>query len=232
MGDDSMKTANTNLLRLLHLLHLSSPALPVGAYAYSQGLEYAIDSTWLKSDDDIREWIGDALRCGITHLDLPLLCRCYRSWHSGDLEALLYWNEYLLASRETRELSLEDRQLGEALRRLLQTLEAWPSELNVLESVSFALCFAVAGLHWQIPLSELLRGFAFSWLENQVAAATKAVPLGQSQAQKLLLALMPDLDSSCNLALELNDADIGMSLPGLALASALHERQYSRLFRS
>lgn len=218
---------------LLHLLHLSSPALPVGAYAYSQGLEFAIDHGLLKTSGDVADWLQGILLNGLGALDLPILIRCYKAWCESDFETINYWNHYLRACRETSELLLEDEQLGMALCRLLIDLEV-PAESAkaVTAKPSFAVMFALAGCHWQIPVADLLQSFAYSWLENQVAAATKIVPLGQTSAQKLLMQLLPTIPLAIAAAQKIKRDDIGASLPGQVLASTLHEYQYSRLFRS
>lgn len=218
---------------LLHLLHLTSPALPVGAYAYSQGLEYAIDSGQLTTTGDVENWLTGVLQQGLAYLDLPVLMRCYYAWQVNDYPAINHWNYFLRASRETSELLLEDEQLGLALSRLLLDLGLPAQAINALAvKPCFAVMFALAGSYWQIPLANLLQGFAYGWLENQVAAATKIVPLGQTAAQKLLVQLIPTIPTAISTAQPLTDDELGTSLPGQVMASSLHEYQYSRLFRS
>lgn len=218
---------------LLHLMHLVSPALPVGAYAYSQGLEYAIDQQWLKSQDNVQQWIEGLLLHGLANLDIPVLFRLMQAWDEGDECAIIEWNDFVRASRETKELLLEDEQLGMALQRLLVELNLEQACAPFLDSKPcFVVMFSLACVHWHIPKSEACFGFAFSWLENQVAAATKLLPLGQTAAQKLLISIMPKIDQACEKSRSLDDEQIGLSLPGLAMASSLHESQYSRLFRS
>lgn len=218
--------------QLLKLFHLVSPALPIGAYAYSQGQEYAVDSGWLKEEGALPHWIGDILQYSVGRLDLPILKRLYIAWQSDDLAAVNYWNEFLRASRETKELLLEDEQLGIALQRLLKSLHVEGAETALEAPVSFVTQFALAGMRWDIRLEDLMQGFAWSWLENQVAAATKIVPLGQTHAQQLLIALSDCIPAVCAQAKNLSDGEIGVGLPALAIASSRHERQYSRLFRS
>ena len=217
---------------LLKLLHLVSPALPVGAYAYSNGQEYAVDSAWIKTEHEIADWIGGVMQHSLAELDLPVLLRFYAAWEANDSKELNYWNDILRANRETSELLLEDEQLGQALQRLLVSLELEGADRQLQSPTSFVCMFALAGVRWKIPTQELLHGLAYSWLENQVAAATKTVPLGQTQAQKLLVELMEIIPSICEKAENINNDDIGLGLPALAIASSLHERQYSRLFRS
>lgn len=214
----------------LHLLHLASPALPVGAYAYSQGLEYAIEAGWLDGGD-LSDWLHDGLHMGIARLDLPILLRARNACIQGDAAALNDWNDQLLANRETRELVLEDEQMGQALRRLLRSL-CDDELLAFANNPGYACVFAQACAIWSIREDDALHAYCFSWLENQVTAATKMVPLGQTQAQKLLLELLEDVPDACASAAAVTDDEIGLSLPGLALASSRHEKQHTRLFRS
>lgn len=213
----------------LHLLQLASPALPVGAYAYSQGLEYALEAGWLEGEG-LEAWIGDNLLLGVARLDLPLLQRAIDACDRDDAGLLVALNRRLLAARETRELLFEDEQLGMALMRLLRAV--LPSPPPDVERPGYATAFAIAASAWHIAPEEALLAYAFSWLENQVAAATKLVPLGQTAAQQLLLRLMERVPEACATARSLDDADIGNTLLGLALASCAHERQHTRLFRS
>jgi urease accessory protein len=216
---------------LLHLMHLVSPALPVGAYAYSQGLEYAVDSGWLKNERDLTDWLRGVMQQGFGQLDAPVMLRCLNAWRDGNLTSLHYWNDLLLAYRETRELLLEDTQIGMALQRLLKSLEILGAD-QASENISFASQFALACHHWGITQGDAVQGFIWTWLENQIAAATKLVPLGQTQAQKILVRLLEDIPGVAEKVLHLEDDEIGWSLPGVVMASAKHERQYSRLFRS
>lgn len=214
----------------LHLLHLSSPALPIGAYAYSQGLEYAIEAGWVDGPA-LDTWLRDGLHLGLARLDLPILRRAMGAMVRGDAAALNYWNEQLLAQRETRELHLEDQQVGAALWRLLKSLARdCPADLD--QAPGYVVAFAVACATWHIDEDAACEAFCFSWLENQVTAATKLVPLGQTAAQRLLLSLLEEVEEACAQSRQVNDTDLGLSLPGLALASCRHEHQHTRLFRS
>lgn len=218
---------------LLHLMHMVSPALPVGAYAYSQGQEFAVEKGFITDADSAREWIRGVMMHSVAGLDLPVLIRLQRAWTQTDRERVLYWNSFLQACRESAEFELEDQQMGRALIRLLGALDIdaarhWPRQ----QAVCFATAFALAGVHWQVNEMDVLQGYCWSWLENQVAAATKLVPLGQTEAQQVLLALMDSVREAVECASALEDDEIGAGLPGLALLSAQHETQYSRLFRS
>ncbi|WGL16042.1 urease accessory UreF family protein [Microbulbifer bruguierae] len=215
---------------LLRLLQLSSASLPVGGYAFSQGLEYAVDAGWIKNLADTREWLSLQLMESIAHVDCPLLLRCHRALQAGDEESLHYWNHYTLACRETRELRLTDTATGSALMRLLTQLQIEPPLFE--GETSFVAAFAFAAHYWQLSEQSAALGLTWSWLENQVAAATKLVPLGQTQAQQLIGEIQQLVPVALTRAQALNDNQLGAGLPALAIASARHETQYSRLFRS
>lgn len=220
-------------IALLRVLQLASPALPIGGYAYSQGLEYAVEQGWVRNLDSAASWLDGVATRALGRLDIPVLLRQFAALQAGDREAVQRWNDWLLANRETAELYLEDSQQGGALLRLMVSLEmptamAWPRG----EPIALMTAFAMAGSHWQTDVRSLAHGVLWSWLENQVGAATKLVPLGQTDAQRLLDRLLPELPSIVDAAGELDDDELGAGLPGLAFASARHEHQYTRLFRS
>ena len=221
-----------NLFSQLKLMYLVSPALPIGAYAYSQGLEYAVDTGWVKNTDDLSEWLSGILEHSLKYNDLPLLAAIYSAYQNKELRRVNELNRFCRACRETKELLLEDEQLGLALLKILETHDLPSAHLSLEDKPSIVTSFAFAGVDWNIPMSDLLQGFCWSWLENQVAAATKAIPLGQTQAQRVLMALMQAIPAIVASALKLEESEWGASLPGLAMSSGLHEQQYSRLFRS
>lgn len=216
---------------LLRLLQLSSASLPVGAYAFSQGLEYATESAWVTTMADTEAWLENQIQHSLAWTDLPILLRMLDALSAQDTEQVNYWNHYILACRETKELSLADTATGEALVRLLKKLDVATPRVT-LASPSFLTVFAQAAFHWRISKDACLLGYLWSWLENQVAAATKLVPLGQTQAQQLLGRLQEGLPQALKTARRVNDNEIGASLPALSIASACHETQYTRLFRS
>jgi len=218
---------------LLHLLHLSSPALPVGAYSYSQGLEYTVEAQWVRDEAGALDWIAGLLSHTLAHLDVPVAARLYHAWQHDDATEVLRWSQFLLANREARELQDEDRNMGLSLARLLNDLgmpeaAAWCKA----DSVCFLTLFTLAAQRWQIALPDAVHGYLWSWAENQVLSAVKLIPLGQTAGQRLLTQLIPRIAQAVDFGLALHDDDIGFSAPGLAVAGALHETQYSRLFRS
>lgn len=220
-----------NSKSLLSLLYLSSPALPIGAFAYSQGLEAAIEMNWVKDDKDLAQWLSGVLNNGLAQQDLPLFYRLYSAWTAGDEEAVSYWNQYFRASRESAELLLEDEQLGRSLKRLLLSLERINSK-EIPSNAGFFTLYALAAVRFDISVDEAALGLCWSWLENQVTVACKTIPLGQTAAQKVMLPMMEKIDQAIEVAKQVEECNIGATLPGFAIASAFHETQYSRLFRS
>ena len=217
-------------LALLRLLHLCSANLPVGAYAFSQGLECAVELGWVKDEDSLADWITLQLEHGLAHVDLPLLMRMEQALAAQDEEALRYWNQLTLACRESHELRLGDLATGAALQRLLPTLGV--PLISDIPECSYLGAYAQAAHFWQIPQTQSLQGFLWAWIENQVIAATKLMPLGQTRAHHLLATLQEHIPALLSIAANCEDEDIGSSLPGVAIASSQHETQYSRLFRS
>lgn len=225
--------SQSNSHSLLALLHLSSPALPVGAFAYSQGLEYALDCGWCKNAEQVKDWIEENLRLGFGQLDLPVYIRIFNAWQNNDRETVNDWNHTLLSFRESKELWLEDTQVGSAyVQWHLGQDSARAPLLNSIKQPTVVSMNALAASLNKIDISTALMGFAWSWCENQVTSASKALPLGQTQAQQILQSLIPVIADVCEQAKKIADDEIGSGLMGLAIASSLHEQQYSRLFRS
>jgi urease accessory protein len=220
-------------LALLRLLQLASPALPVGAFAYSQGLEQANALGWVTSEASVAEWLTGIVSEVLPRPDVPLFGEFHAAWQAGDEARVRTLSQFLHACRESAELSAEDRHLGASLARVLRGLgveraDAWVEEPDA----TFAALFALAAVHFEIPLRSAALGFLFAWLENQVAAATRVIPIGHIAAQRVLSVVMPHLGPALTRGLSLPFEQLGFLAPGLALASALHETMYSRLFRS
>jgi urease accessory protein len=214
---------------LLRILHLASPALPIGAFHFSQGLEQAVEAGWIRDEVTARDWITGLAEGAVGTMDLPVLIRLHRAWVSGDQTLIDRWDRFLIASRETQELRAEDRHLGAALIKVLREIAP---ELPVATVQTYAAAFAQASVHWEVSEADTLLGYAWAWAENQVLAAVKLVPLGQSSGQRILHALIPKLQELVYEALAATDEDIGYCGVMQFVASARHESQYSRLFRS
>ena len=230
---------------LLNLLHISSPALPIGAFAYSQGLEYTLEAGWCKNADDVEQWIKSVMVLGLGGVDLPILKRLHQAWsvyfnkheQTGEqdkgIEPLKYWNATLLAFRETKELYLEDIQVGDAFKQWHKSQSAEHlAKLELVDKPTVACMYALNGVIKGLTVEECLIGFVWSWLENQITSASKAMPMGQTDGQNIIRHLIPEIEGVIENAMTVEDDDIGSGLVGLSMSSALHENQYSRLFRS
>ena len=217
----------------VRLLQLASPALPVGAYSYSQGLEPAIESGIVTDAASAGGWIGDILELAVAPMEAPMFLRLASAWSANDYAAVARWNEEFVASRETAELRAETLQMGHSLRILLRDLGVEDTaRLDEIEHLAYPTAFAFAVAAWRIDALEALSAYLFAWIENQVMAAIKAVPLGQTQGQRMLGTLAQRIDAIVERAALARDEDLFNFAPGLALASARHETQYSRIFRS
>jgi urease accessory protein len=233
-----MTEGGAPLAWLLPLLRFASPTLPVGAYAYSRGLEYAVHAGWVTDERSASDWIVGLLEHLGGQLDGPLFVRLYAALAAGDREQVERWNAWSLAARESAELRLEDTQLGAALVRLLVAqgpcaiadLDA--SRLAGRDDVTYGAAFALAMLQHVVPLSAALHAYLWTLTEAQVSAAVRLVPLGQTAGQRILAQVVECLPGQVERALVLEDDAIGAFAPALALGSALHETQYTRLFRS
>ena len=208
-------------MSLAKLLQLASPTLPVGAYSYSGGLEAACEEGVVTDAATAEQWIGDVLEFSMARMEAPILFRM--------MSERKEWNEVFLASRESAELRAETVQMGYSLNRLFKDLGLGEVPMD---EPSFPAAFAYAAAQWKIEPEAALQAYLWAWIENQVMAAVKAVPLGQTDGQRMLLALGDRIEGLVKKATQMKDDEIRNFAPGLALLSAKHETQYSRLFRS
>jgi urease accessory protein len=232
MSTDASHLAGGDLA-LVRLLQLVSPALPIGAFAYSQGLEQAVADGWVSDEAEAEAWLLGLLASSLGTLDVPVLARLIAAWRARDAAAIARWSAWLWACRPTREARAEDRQLGAALARVLETLgideaKAWTTHLHVTHPTMFAL----GAVRFEVPLAPALAGYAFSWAEAITSAAVRLVPLGQNAGQRVLAAAGRAIPAVVERALEIPNDELGSAAPGQAIASARHETLYSRLFRS
>lgn len=219
-------------LSLPRLMQLVSPSLPIGSYTYSQGIEWAVESGWISSADDLQKWLGGLLEVNMYYLELPVLKRMLEAWSKSDSGAIKYWNEYLLASRETCELREEEVNRARAYYRVLASLEQQAIEHESILITSQLACYSYACQLWQIGYQQAAQGLLWSWLENLVLSAVKIIPLGQTDGQRVIFNLASTISDIVTSAEAIHDDDIGASSMALAIASAQHESQYTRLFRS
>ena len=217
----------------LRLLQLASPALPVGAYSYSQGLEAAVEAGIVTDAASAERWIGDVLELALASMEAPVFLRLASAWTASDAQAVARWNAEFVASRETAELRAETLQMGYSLRSLLRGLEVDEVErLDAIDAPAFPTAFTFAVAAWSIDVREALSAYLFAWIENQVMASIKVVPLGQTPGQRILGSLAQRIGAIVERAAAARDEDLCNLAPGLVLASTRHETQYSRIFRS
>ena len=223
-------------LALLRLLQLASPALPIGAYSYSQGLEAVVAEGLVHDEESAGRWIGELLDCIVATGEAAFLWRLLTAVERNDCSACVLWNARFRASRETAELRAETEQMGGSLAKLALELElldgAAREMLPRLQPVTLPAAFALTAHGFGLPSGPALTAYLWSWLENQVIAAIKTVPLGQVSGQRVLKQLAARVQAAAAIAMTIDDDDVTAFAPGLALASCQHETQYTRLFRS
>ena len=217
-------------LALTRLLQLASPALPVGAYTYSQGLEWAVEAGTVKDEATALTWIADQLEWNIGRFEAPLLAHMMAAHRLGaDVTEL---DARYLASRESAELRAETLQMGHSLRKLIDDLREPVPNSAVPPALTFAAIWTWLATRWDIAPEEALTAWLWGWAENQVMAALKAVPLGQAAGQRILKEIGTRIPAIVERALDLDEENTSNFAPGFAIACARHETQYSRLFRS
>ncbi|MEN5279456.1 urease accessory UreF family protein [Brucella sp. TWI432] len=218
---------------MLHILRLVSPNLPVGGFSYSRGLEWAIHANIIRDEKSCSSWILGVLESSYASLDGAFYWRMANALMISDDTAFRALNDWLAASRESRELEMEDRRMSESLLTVLAQLGVrQAADFLSVERPSYPAAFAIAAHHWTIPAREALRGLMWSVVEAQVMAAIRLIPLGHLAGQRILIAAVPAIDAAVQKSCELTDDEIGNVAPFMAMASAWHETQYSRLFRS
>lgn len=216
---------------LLSLLQLTSPALPVGAYSYSEGLETIVERQLVTNAAQLQAWLIDSLSYGSIRLDAAIMLRAHRAWLAGDLDRWMYWNDWLSAARESEELQQQNWQMGRSLVKLLRDLEP-QLDIPDLPEINFSTAMAIGTAHWQIDEQTAVLGYLHSWVSNSIGAGIKLIPLGQTAGQRLLMALSPIAIEVAQQLTALTDDDLSAWSWSLSLASMTHETQYSRLFRS
>jgi urease accessory protein len=219
---------------LLSLLQLVSPTLPVGAYSYSEGLEYLIEKDIITDQKALENWLSQELKTGSIRLESAVLLRAYQASITQKIESLNQWNNWLSATRETLELRQQSWQMGKSLEKLL--LDLIPDShllfTQLDQPCNYAIAVGIGATYWQIEPSTILLAYLSSWANNLISAGVRLVPLGQTMGQRITLNLQPTLIQISQDILELTDENLYSCSWGLGLASMNHEVQYTRLFRS
>jgi urease accessory protein len=224
---------------LLQLIWLASPALPVGGYSYSEGLESAVDSAQITTESSASDWLIDQLHLCLARGDLALMAKAIPAWRRGDIHRVIELNQWVLHTRETHEFRLQTDQMGRSLAQWHQALNADSAqaleqfqEASPDEPTTYPIAYALAASSTQASVRDCCLAFGFGWAENMVGAAVKSVPLGQSAGQRILARLADHIPAAVDHALALQDSQRQAFSPMLAILSSQHETQYSRLFRS
>jgi urease accessory protein len=221
---------------LLQLMWLASPALPVGGFSYSEGLEAAVEAGLVTNEAQTATWLLDQLHLGLARGELAVASKAFKAWQRNDFASITELNAWVTTTREASEMRLQTEQMGRSLVEWLKNrgvTDERVARLGALKPaptwpVAFALATAQTGAPWR----ESLLSLAFSWAENMMQAALKAVPLGQSAGQRVLSQLSAAIPAAVDHAMKLMDSERQAFTPMLAILSAQHETQYSRLFRS
>ena len=220
---------------LLQLIWLASPALPVGGFSYSEALEAAIDHEHVHDEASCAEWLADQLHLSQARGDMALMAQAIPAWQSLNTERLKALSQWVHTTRETHEMRLQTEQMGRSLLVWLRNQgTATQSALTLCAQLppTYPLIMALALSLAKAPDHQALQAFAFGWAENMTQAALKSMPLGQSAGQRILARLAQEIPSAVDHAMALRDDERQAFCPMLTIASARHETQYSRLFRS
>lgn len=221
---------------LLQLMWLASPALPVGGFSYSEGLEAAVEAGLVTSEAQTAAWLLDQLHLGLARGELAVASKAFKAWQRDDLASITELNAWVTTTREASEMRLQTEQMGRSLMEWLKNRGVLDSRVAALGALkpapTWPVAFALAAAQTGAPWRESLLSLAFSWAENMMQAALKAVPLGQSAGQRVLSQLSTAIPGAVDHAMKLMDSERQAFTPMLAILSAQHETQYSRLFRS
>jgi urease accessory protein len=220
---------------LLQLMWLASPALPIGGFSYSECFEAAVDTAKVTTEQEAASWLLDQLHLSLSRADLAVIAQAVPAWQQGDHARIAALNAWVLQTRESSELRAQTEQMGRSLLEWLRNhTTASAAQIETLAALqpTYPLAFALAASSTGAALRDCLLSYAFGWAENMVQAAIKSVPLGQSAGQRILSALSAEIPAAIDHALALTDDARQAYSPMLAILSAQHEIQYSRLFRS
>jgi urease accessory protein len=220
---------------LLQLIWLASPALPVGGFSYSEGLEAAVERAGVATESIASDWLSDQLQLSLARSELPVIAQAIAAWRADDVPRITQLNDWLLQTRETSELRAQTEQMGRSLVEWLRNHDG-VSAAHIAACAqlppTYPVTFALAASQTAAGVRDCLLAYAFGWAENMVQAALKSVPLGQSAGQRILARLARNITVAVEAALALGDDDRQAFSPMLAILSSQHETQYSRLFRS
>jgi urease accessory protein len=236
MGTNTGTTVTTGMATttdaaLLQLVWLASPALPVGGFSYSEGLEAAVEAGLVHDEATASDWIDDQLHTTLARADLSVIAEAVAAWRSDDMATLQSLDAWVRATRETSELRQQTEQMGRSLVEWLKAVDPACAARAPI-ALTYPVAFALAASRGDGDVRPILLAFAFGWAENMMQSAIKSVPLGQSAGQRILGRLALSIPAAVDHALTLGAGSRQAFSPMLAILSSRHETQYSRLFRS
>ncbi|HMS25979.1 MAG TPA: urease accessory protein UreF [Burkholderiaceae bacterium] len=235
---------------LLQLMWLASPALPVGGFSYSEGLEAGVDQSCITNFNSANDWLVDQLQLSVARADLAIVSKAIGAWRRADWPRIEELNDWILQTRETSELRLQTVQMGRSMLDWWRKQSGFhhpnlPYQLkdiagetedfnlfNFVNSPTYPVVFALAASATSAEIRDCLMSYAFAWAENMVQAAVRAVPLGQTDGQRILANLTSQIPDVVDKAMQLMDSERQAFSTMLSILSSQHETQYSRLFRS
>ncbi|MDI1272270.1 urease accessory UreF family protein [Polaromonas sp.] len=220
---------------LLQLIWLASPALPVGGFSYSEGLEAGVDRAGVATESIAADWLSDQLHLSLARGDLAVIAQAIPAWRNKQLDRVKALNDWVLQTRETSELRAQAEQMGRSLLEWLRNHHSVSdAAIDACAKLppTYPVTFALAASPLAAGVPDCLTAYAFGWAENMMQAALKSVPLGQSAGQRILARLAEEIPAAITTAMALEDRERQAFSPMLAILSSQHETQYSRLFRS
>ncbi len=218
---------------LLQLLWLASPALPVGGFSYSEGLESAVDAGLVTDEATAADWLADQLHLALARADFAVVAQAVAAWRGNETARVRALDDWVLRTRETSEMRQQSEQMGRSLVEWLKSVRPdLAPRATALGHLTYPVAWALAASASEAGVRAIVLAFAFGWAENMVQAAITSVPLGQSAGQRILARLTREIPPAADLALSLDEDDRQAFSPMMAILSARHEHQYSRLFRS
>ncbi len=221
----------------LAILQLVSPALPVGAFSYSEGLEFTAQKNKVSTESEVFDWLEGELKRGQLRIEaasLSVVMDCLDKWRidqTSQAEKKVYdWDAWLLASRDSLEVRSQQRQMGMSLFQLLADLGFQLP--NNQKNLSWPIAWSWAGLSWSLPKSQLVQGYLYSWVANQLSSVLRLLPFGPNKIQNIQFQLMPLISSQADVLVNQDPHQLWTGDIGSTMAQQSHKELYSRLFRS